>query len=145
MKLNIQYMIIGVVTVGLLFVGMIYVSGGRIDIPGISSWRCEVTISMMHGWDGHTTISTSGDPDVYKGMEIYSVGAFISSKTRQIELTSYRGGIVIDRTSAPITVQWGDTKTVVRGVGLGDNNWGRIRIRSLYSDGRIDDEIWVDV
>ncbi len=139
MKL-LQIGLTGAVVVGLLIAGAILVSGGKIDVPGLSGWRAEVTIVSDYTWEPYKYIKIT-DVTTYKGIGFDMVGPFLFAEDWNLEVTSYRGGIQIDRVVKGITIDWASARTIIVSVGIGDSPTGvTIKVRALYPDKTLIDE-----
>ena len=140
MTLNTQYLLAGVMVIGLIIAGAIIVSGGKIDIPGLSGWRAELTIVADYTWEMRKMVEIK-EVTTYKGIGFDVLWPLWFGEDWRLEVTSYRGAQRIDRVVKGIHVEWASAVTTTINVGIGDSPTGvTIKVRLLYPDGTLIDE-----
>jgi len=130
---------VGIVVV-LSIIAVAVLSEGKIDIPGISGWRAEVTVETEYAWNTTKSVKIK-NVTIYKGLEILSFSPLLFEQDWKLEVTSLRGENIVDRVIKGITIPWNSAQTHIVSVGLGDSPYGvTIRVRVYYSDGTLIDE-----
>lgn len=138
MKPKTQWIIAGVMAVVLLLVGVVYATGGKINIPGLSQNMAEIHFTGDRGWWSDPITITK--VDVYSGIDLFSIGPFMFPSEFRVEaVASYRGRVVGSAVKVMSIEWWSGTDEVVE---VGMENWNHgvaIELRLYDSAGSLRD------
>jgi len=118
--MRLQYIGAAVLAIVLVLVGVIVATGGKIDIPGVSRNMAEVTVKVERGWGGGMGCAIT-NVQVYRGMEMFSLGPFIFEADWKVEVTATYGNRIVGTAQKVVTIHWGQTVYPVLQVPIGEN------------------------
>lgn len=119
MKPKTQWIIAGVLGVGIVIIAALVASGGSLPpwVPGGQN-MAEVTCRVERSWWGGIGLTIPEQPKIYYGLPLSGIGPFFFEGTYRVTVTASVGTRVVGSSSATIGTSWGSTNFVTIKVPL---------------------------
>lgn len=135
--MNKQLLIAIPLAIVFVIIGAVLVTGGNIDIPGLSHNMAEIHYTATRGTFEDTNIWIK-NVDVRRGLQIVSIRPLLFPMSFRVEAIARYGGEVIGSQVHSIQIDWWSGYDGIIRVGIGEYEHGvDVEIRLWYLDGTL--------